>query len=118
MCAAQGEKLYNGIIKRDAGNPFPREWGYIMKLVINTPFGGFSLPKAFCEKYGFESEYDDIERTDSRLIEYVEKNPYGDLKVIEVPNEATDYIITEYDGSERVLYVLGGKIHWAVAKRG
>lgn len=87
-----------------------------MKLVINTSFGGFSLPEAFREKYGFESVYDDIERTDSRLVEYVEKNPCdcGDLEVVEVPDEATDYMMTEYDGNESVIYVINGKIRFAV----
>ena len=86
-----------------------------MKIVINACFGGFSLPKNFCEKYHM-NKYDDIERTDERLISFVESRG-GDVKegcsflvVEEIPNDATDYMITEYDGAEGIIYVINGKL--------
>lgn len=89
-----------------------------MKLVINKEYGGFSLPKKFCTQYNID-EYEDIDRTDDRLINFIEnhsghvKISYGDLVIVEIPNESTDYYIDEYDGLETVIYVLDGKIHFA-----
>ena len=87
-----------------------------MRIVININFGGFSLPEEFCKKYNMD-KYDDIERTDERLVKFVvsHKNsveiPYGRLVAEEIPDNATDYMITEYDGAESVYYVLDGKIY-------
>ena len=36
--------------------------------------------------------------------------PHTKLKVVEIPNIATDYLIEEYDGAEKVYYVVDGKI--------
>lgn len=87
-----------------------------MRVVINVDFGGFSLPEEFCKKYNMD-KYDDIERTDERLVQFVmsHKNNVkvfcGRLIAEEIPDNATDYIITEYDGAESIYYVLDGKIH-------
>ena len=87
-----------------------------MRVVINRSFGGFSLPKEFCRKYHM-NEYDDIDRTDKRLVKFVmsHKNSVevfcGRLVAEEIPDNATDYIITEYDGAESIYYVLDGKIY-------
>lgn len=89
-----------------------------MKIVINACYGGFSLPKEFCNLYGF-STYDDIERTDSRLIDFVEskggciREHCAYLIIEAIPDEATDWEINEYDGYESIIYVLDGKIHHA-----
>lgn len=89
-----------------------------MKLVINKEFGGFSLPEEFCTQYNMK-EYEDIDRTDDRLINFVENCGghvevfCGELVITEIPDESTDYYIDEYDGLESVIYVLDGKIHWA-----
>ena len=88
-----------------------------MELVINVSYGGFSLPQGFCEMYELD-EYDDIERDDVRLVEYVKEHDgveveYGDLEVVTLPQGCTDYYIDEYDGAETVIYVVDGKIHFA-----
>lgn len=89
-----------------------------MKLVINKEYGGFSLPEEFCTQYNIE-EYEDIDRTDNRLIDFIENRGgcvevyCGELVIAEIPDESTDYYIDEYDGLETVIYVLDGKIHWA-----
>ena len=87
-----------------------------MKVVVNHCYGGFSLPDDFCKKYNLE-RYTNIDRTDPRLIEYVEKHPeqrfnFSKLAVVEVPDEATDWEINDYDGSENIIAVIDGKIVW------
>ena len=54
------------------------------------------------------------DRTNSELIQFVEDWPTlcGDLKVVIIPDSATDWEINEYDGLESVIYVEDGKIYW------
>lgn len=93
-----------------------------MKLVINTCFGGFRIKPEIVRKYGLDKcnpagyEIDTNSRTNKKLIELIESgiNCSGmcsKLAVVEIPDEATDYCIEEYDGAEYVLYVIDGKIH-------
>lgn len=84
-----------------------------MKLVINGTFGGYGDGvadefKALVAKYGGE-------RTAPELVAFVEEHPddCGNLKVVEIPDESTDYLIEEYDGAETVYYVINGIIHFA-----
>lgn len=81
-----------------------------MKMVINANYGGFGLDVA--EQY--EDWVRDFEgdRTNAELVEFVETHPdeCGDLEVITIPEEATDWEMDEYDGWESVIYVLNGKI--------
>lgn len=84
-----------------------------MKIVINICSGGFSLPTEFCKKYNMKA-YDDIERTDERLVSFVEsrgciREGCSMLVVKEIPDNATDYMIT-YDGAEGIIYVVDGKL--------
>lgn len=87
-----------------------------MKIVINTCYGGFSLPQDFCDTYGFE-KYDAITRTDERLVDYVNergglvKDGSTRLRIVDIPDDCTDWEISEYDGAEHVIYVLDGIIH-------
>lgn len=84
-----------------------------MKIVINGDFGGFG--------YGGDLRYEDMvrsyegDRTNSELIQFVENNPHlcGDLKVVIIPDSATDWDIHDYNGLESVIYVEDGKIYWA-----
>lgn len=81
-----------------------------MKMVINADYGGFGLGVA--EQY--EDWVRDLEgdRFNAELIEFVETHPdeCGDLEVIIIPEEVTDWEMNEYDGWESVIYVLNGKI--------
>lgn len=87
-----------------------------MKIVLNKDYGGFSVPDEL-EAIGVD-EYSDDVRTDSRLIEWVEAHPNVEfncacLEVVTVPDDITDYEISEYDGWETLIYVRGGKIFHA-----
>lgn len=87
-----------------------------MKIVINKCFGGFAVNDNIVKMLNLESRYDlEDDRTNAKLIELIESgvnvnDNYSDLVVIEIPDDATDYMINEYDGYENVLYILDGKI--------
>ena len=84
-----------------------------MKMVINANYGGFGLNVA--EQYeDWVLDFED-DRTNVELVEFVETHPNecGDLKVITIPDDATDWEMNEYDGWESIIYVLGGKIIYA-----
>lgn len=89
-----------------------------MIMIINKDWGGFHLPKEFCEEYGF-GRYDNIERDDFRLVEFIKAHDgkyRGDgviLYAVEIPNEATDWEVNEYDGFESITYVVDGKLYHA-----
>lgn len=82
------------------------------KIVINETYGGFHLGSGFVQAYGLESPYTDVKRDDEDLVAWVEAHPDDNpnLCVIEIPDEATDYMINEYDGAETVIMVIDGKI--------
>lgn len=85
-----------------------------MFVVIHESYGLFYVPGEVqaligCGPYDNEMTI----RTNPIFVDWVAKNNTGSLVVVEMPNTATDYYITEYDGMERLLYVLNGKIHWA-----
>ena len=86
------------------------------KIIINGCYGGFCVPQALCEKYGLRA-YGDIERDDWRLVDFVEaqgghyeEGRGCELRIVEIPDNATDWRIMEYDGIETVLMVIDGKI--------
>lgn len=93
-----------------------------MKIVINKCFGGFCVSEWLCRLWNIEyndsrSSYDfnsiDM-RTSPAFIELVKKfgnKMDSNLKVVDIPNEATDFMIDEYDGLERIIAVVDGKLH-------
>lgn len=88
-----------------------------MKMVINGSWGGFKLPKdyAAAKTDGWVYDRSDEVRCDPDLINTVESKDYeGDLEIVEFPDEATDYMISEYDGMESLYYVINGKIKLAI----
>ena len=87
-----------------------------MKIVANECYGCFELSKFAKEVLGTDGEH--ILRNDKRLISLIEE--YGAEKVgtssccfviKEIPDEATDWRIEDYDGAETVWYVIDGKMH-------
>lgn len=89
-----------------------------MIMVLNKDWGGFALPREFCEKYGFD-RYDDIDRDDPRLVKFVQSHGGlydGDgvrLRLVEIPDTMTDWEMNDYDGIETTTYVVDGKIYHA-----
>jgi len=88
-----------------------------MKMVLNQCYGGFGLSDKACEMLGIE--YDgEMERTDPRLIAVVESlgeeanGDYAELEIVEIPDETTDWDISEYDGFESLVYVVNGKLYY------
>ena len=83
-----------------------------MKIVVNADFGGFG--------YGVSKKYEDCvfayenDRANSELVAFVENHPEdcGDLAIMTIPDNATDWDIQEYDGNENLIYVVNGKIHY------
>ena len=92
-----------------------------MLFVLNKCYGGFSLSDFACEKLGVEDKYaclDDLELDAliALIAEYGSEKcsgSYAKLKVVEVPDETTDYEINDYDGVETITYVVDGKIYHA-----
>lgn len=94
-----------------------------MKIAVNKCYGGFSLNQKFLDHVKkLHPNYQEVEpdeHINPFIIEELEKYPEdasGDCAyvcIVEIPDEATDYFINEYDGYEEVLYVLDGKIHFA-----
>jgi len=88
-----------------------------VKIVYNNCYGGYGLSKAFKSKY---PEYNNgASRTDPDFIAALEafglkeaSANYAALEIANVPDNATDYTITEYDGAESILYVVDGKIRY------
>ena len=84
-----------------------------MLIVINKAYGGFDVPEEFsdfCEEFHYTPDED--VRTDPALIRIVShgcSNP--DLRVVEIPDEATDWEVNEYDGFETITYVVNGKLN-------
>ena len=79
-----------------------------MELVINTSYGGISDSSA-------------AKRLNPQFIEDVKSGRFvgeGDdvwgyaetLKVISIPDEATDYMIVNYDGAEGVIFCIDGEL--------
>jgi len=86
-----------------------------MKVIINQCYGGFGINETIAKKYGVGA-YDDDARYNKDIINLIESgidcNGFGaKLKVVEIPENATDYEIDDYDGFESIIYVVDGKIH-------
>ena len=83
-----------------------------MKIVINVDFGGYGCDVS--EQYVDLVDRYEGDRTNPELVSFVENHPddCGDLAVMTIPDNATDWDIQDYDGSETLIYVVDGKIHY------
>lgn len=89
-----------------------------MKMIINDCYGGFGVRQEVLDELELNDFSEEELRTAARLIEEIENgkdvsDDYAELKVIEIPDESTDYYLDEYDGLESVIYVVDGKLNWA-----
>jgi hypothetical protein len=85
-----------------------------MKIIVHNEWGIFEVPKEVqelidCDEYNDSREI----RTDLRFINWLEKHNYyeDEFKIIEVPDNTTDFAIADYDGMETLYYVVDGKIY-------
>lgn len=89
-----------------------------MKYVINNEFGGFDIPEEVMKEnnWGISYLYSEEIRTDIKLIKWVENHPNYGLTIVDIPEEATDFMVNNYDGKETVYAVINGKIKEIVPK--
>lgn len=86
-----------------------------MKIAINCCFGGWDLKDAAW------AAYEDYKlRAANELISYIEEHEaeldkiqydHSRIRVVTIPDDATDWLITDDDGMETLYYVVDGKIH-------
>ena len=90
-----------------------------MKFVLNKRFGGASLSDWAVKQLNLNSHYE-ADYGSPEMIDLIER--YGSkkvsgrgalLKVVEIPDDATDWEFNDYDGIESVTYVVDGKIYHA-----
>ena len=83
-----------------------------MKIVINANFGGYGCDVS--EQYEDLVDRYEGDRTNPELVAFVENHPddCGDLAVMTIPDNATDWDIEDYDGCESLIYVVDGKIYY------
>ena len=92
-----------------------------MTFILNKCYGGWSISDFAMEQLGLDSNYPDMDEVDEKkLADLI--NEYGSekcsghsarLKVVEIPDNITDFEIDEYDGIERITYVIDGKLYHA-----
>lgn len=91
------------------------------KILINVKYGGFCAAgplEEYAKKNNIDFRLGENNRDDPEAIKIVEEcgcdvccnRTYSKLKIVEIPDEATDWEIDSYDGYEEVIYVLDGKI--------
>ena len=92
-----------------------------MIFILNKCYGGWSISDFAMEQLGLDSNYPDMDEVDEKKLARL-INEYGSekcsghsakLKVIEIPDNATDWDIEDYDGIERIVYVVDGKLNYA-----
>lgn len=91
-----------------------------MKIIINRCYGGFEVAGPLEEWEHRERCSCDARRTDPEAIAILEQygsdacsGPHARLKVVEIPDEATDWELDEYDGVESITYVVDGLLYHA-----
>ena len=90
-----------------------------MKILLNKCHGGFGISE-FAERVCSidpNASLSDI-RVNPDLIDCIEisgadafNGRYAELRIAEIPDEATDWEVEEYDGFEWLTYVVDGKLY-------
>lgn len=82
-----------------------------MMYVINVEYGGFNVPEEVEAMIGDKWDYEGDIRANAHFVEWVKAHAgETDLAVVEIPAEATDWEVIEYDGYEYIIAVVDGKI--------
>lgn len=100
-----------------------------MKILLNGCYGGFGLsdkvferlPRKtveFIEDNAWRESTKRKLRTDDNILKTIyavglenASSDYADIYIANIPDNATDWMIEEYDGVEILYYVADGKIH-------
>lgn len=94
-----------------------------MEIVINAKYGAYGLSNRAIRAMIDANEIVETNgvtflRTSPTLIHFIKtygskaaSGPNAYLQIVNIPNNATDWRLNEYDGLESILYVLDGKIH-------
>lgn len=87
-----------------------------MKIILNCTYGGFMVTQEIADMF-HTHVYDTSLRENKELINLIENGKQdvngfvSKLEVFEIPDEVTDYIVTDYDGVESIIYVKNGKLY-------
>lgn len=97
-----------------------------MKIALNKCFGGFSFSEYFTREYNhrYNGEYSSYDLVDMRdtaevvalmeeLTPAASSGPCARLTLVDIPDTCTDFDILEFDGHERVVYVVDGTLRYA-----
>ena len=89
-----------------------------MQIVVNKCFGCFGLSDAALQSLPEGIDWSEhANRVNPLLIQVVSdlgpgaNTRFSELSIFDIPEEATDWAIEDYDGFETILYVLDGKIY-------
>lgn len=87
-----------------------------MKIVYNNNWGGFAWPFSIAIAFNLIERYDPTreDRCNPEIIEALQTlndRESGDLAICEIPDEATDWMVIDYDGRETVYYVFNGQLY-------
>jgi hypothetical protein len=83
-----------------------------MLYAVNRAYGGFRLSEELAKELGVRiyASYEFV-RTDPRTFASIRAGKERDLAIIDIPDEATDWELNEYDGLEDVIAVVDGKLY-------
>lgn len=92
-----------------------------MVFVLNKCYGGWRLSDWAMAQLGITNDYDalsdeHIDKLIALIREHGSERCSGScskLKVVEIPDNCTDYEINDYDGIETITYVVDGKLYHA-----
>ena len=85
-----------------------------MLVAIHNNYGGFNIPERLSKI--IKEKYSDLKderafRSNPYIINYIISHENSsDLIAVEVPDDATDWEISDYDGREEIIAVVDGKI--------
>ena len=96
----------------------------MINILINTTYGGYSLSEEAAEATSHIADRYELSRKSYRtnpevlrIFEEMGSEAFSgycsEIEEVSIPDNATDWMITEYDGLEEVIYVVDGKIHTA-----
>lgn len=88
-----------------------------MKVVLNKCYGGFELSEFAAARLGCDPMDGKKFRASEALVDLIEvygsdacSDSCADLRVVEVPDCASDQRVFDYDGIETLIYVVDGKL--------